>query len=624
MKEWEREQALERTQSMFRFFFQHPSNEREENGNGDASHDRFFSSFSRIRKTTNEQEQSQFEDQFKEYQGRNFDHLNDFVNQQSQKRFHEPQRKRRTQHQNRHDHDKQHQHNEFRFHRSQRVHKRFEQNHPGVHFQNTESFESRQYQGGPQQERSTNHQNFDQKRRQRAGPDQEFRYDPNKRASSQDCFKHPRKGRETASNPNQASKNGQNQQHQPTSDEKKSTFKDTKYMHPQQTPKKKAKVKSQFKKKAKVDKEMAKRYTKGTDGKWYFKGEDGRWKEHNGPPNFKKSGKKKSPKPTKTKAQFKTQPQEEQRNQDQNRDQKSQNSGENTNKYVRDKDGNWYVKVDPPPGAWSSKTEDKFYQKQQHKQENKFGHRLTQKPYSANNQWDSATSNEPRRDERFNQQQKETTHHQSASDSWQNGARYGGQRAHQFGESSRRFGADSYRSNTRQSEEPTQKARQNSQNLPRGLFMRQDGEVVDRLGNVYDRISGHFRVRQSARTSKYRNRQTISQNLHQKEHSHKQQQNQPNQKLFRDMSGNVYIKDENGNLIKVQPQKTEEAYFRQTHFSQNNENPSGTRDSYAHGRQQETNQERPRDRQTDRHWPDQQTPKYKRERAYHRPTHEEL
>ena len=124
-----------------------------------------------------------------------------------------------------------------------------------------------------------------------------------------------------------------------------------------------------------------------------------------------------------------------------------------------------------------------------------------------------------------------------------------------------------YRSNTRQSEEPTQKARQNSQNLPRGLFMRQDGEVVDRLGNVYDRIpSGQFRVRQSARTSKYRNRQTTSQNLHQKEHSHKQEQNQPNQTLFRDMSGNVYIKDENGNLIKVQPQRPKNPIFAKPIF----------------------------------------------------------
>ena len=197
----------------------------------------------------------------------------------------------------------------------------------------------------------------------------------------------------------------------------------------------------------------SRKYFRGTDGRYYYKARDGQWKARDS------------------------------RVQDKNENVRHQKGGrdsytdKNGKVYVKGSDGNWYMRMDPPTERAGSQQNADF------------------------------NKNQPQ----FKQQEQRSPGY-SNSDS------------------------------------PT---------LPRGLYRNDRGQILDRIGNVYERLlDGKYRVALTAAEAKARLKEHLR-NHNQADFLRRNPQPTPpsasKQQIFHDTTGNVYIKDNQGNLIKVKP-----------------------------------------------------------------------
>ena len=95
--------------------------------------------------------------------------------------------------------------------------------------------------------------------------------------------------------------------------------------------------------------------------------------------------------------------------------------------------------------------------------------------------------------------------------------------------------------------------------LPRGLFRNDRGQISDRIGNLYERaVNGQYRVVLTAAQAKERLKQQLRSHKQAdllRAHGRQQSADPPpsKQEIFHDPTGNVYVKDQQGNLIKIKP-----------------------------------------------------------------------
>ena len=541
LKQWQLEQAMQKTQRVFSFFFQQSASEREEDSR-DATLD-FFRLSSRVDSLKRKvQPQRNAENFLKEFQNHNFDNLNDFVKKQSHETFYERgESVQHPKHQNPND-DSFRQKN-FGFQRDQQVHKYFKQSHPHqAYFQKTE--ETSQHHR--QQKKTSGSQNLAGRARQdEKSTTQDNHFEADRKTFNHQSFTKTRKNTQESAKSYQTTENIEKQHQASVKPQQPESKK--KIFNSQHTKKTKAKV-SFKRKRSTANQEMAKRFTKGTDGKWYFKGDDGRWKVHDGPPQGVNKSKKKRSKTGKVETET------DQRKQEKQVDQKEQKH-ENFNKiYVQDKGGNWYVKVDSPFGRNSPKGKDAF---QQEDLQDEISWK-TQKNQQANRHHKSSTGN-TRDSTRFSSSQygRDVYDYERDFDVQRRGS-------HHFQKSSYDINSES---NRRQrtihySAEANGDAQGLNQNLPRGLFVSKSGKIFDRLGNIYYRLpTGQLRVQHLARANNPKYGQAHVQNR-------RKEKEKSDRTVFHDSSGNLYVKDENGNLIKVHPSES-----KRKQFQKESENP---------------------------------------------------
>lgn len=112
-------------------------------------------------------------------------------------------------------------------------------------------------------------------------------------------------------------------------------------------------------------KEATHRYTKGTDGKWYHKQMDGTWAVHDGPPPH--TVKKKPKKASRPKSES------EPSGKSDNKESGSASSymDEKGNFFVKGSDGNWYMRVKPPPEDETSDRQPKTKPRRSEERETK-------------------------------------------------------------------------------------------------------------------------------------------------------------------------------------------------------------------------------------------------------------
>ena len=663
MKEWEREQALERTRNVFKFFFQHRANERETPMNDDVLQDRFFRSFSRTpsQKATDEND---FEEQLKEFQGRNFDYLKNFVDQKNQKQ--QQQTKRSFQHQ--HSRDDTHfrqdnvQKQEFSFYHHQHGHKSFGSDGQSQH-EETKTFESRHFQENtdPRSSHSASHQH----QRHGAKPEHDTSRTQQKVYS--------RDGFQSKQQQNQNQHWGRDDPRKPrTNGEQKEARGEAKRTQP--PLKKKAKSNPQFRKKS-TDDEMIKRFTKGTDGKWYYKGDDGRWRVHDGPPSFEQRSKKKTTHSKKSENSAQQLHQKEEPS-DANKEQNKEEKREKETVYYKDKDGHWYVKVDFPfEGKTSSRQETSQSSKDhwQYQQHSHWRKKQEQRAYPTASMYHQAQSKSDHANIHYyhdasgvHQKDRESKHghttgtnhgephHQSSTGHEKSGPFYkqgslnnrGQQPGDRFYRDQHQYqrgfdyrdahlhqsGTNPYQSGTNRgeggprSQEKSAESRntpgynERTQKAPKSLFRNNRGEIVDKSGNIYERLpDGQIRLKTPAANAKqqaYHQQQRANQQQEQTKDPDKQQQT--TKKIFRDGSGNVYVKDKNGNLIKVNPKRDKPDHLYQNKRAADQQSSNARHGSSFH-QEFATKYQPNRGESSDRN---QQ--KYDNSKKYYRPAHEEL
>ena len=459
MKEWEQEQSLERTRNMFHFFFQQRTGQKEENKAEEPVGDRLFLSFSRPA-SRGKQTKEEFENQFKEFHFGNLGYLREFMEQKNrdfQRRqkanFERESRGRDT---DRESHDQNHS-SERRRSKHPNQHS-FGETPFTKHAQARSKYETPYFEANQNQQHHTSDAD--------AGREKE----PYRHASA-------REARSSQSHEDQPDGGRFDERQSSSQTGRGHVDANEKQRQSQPFLKKKPKGKTRFKKKS--DQKSKNKYTKGTDGKWYCKGDDGRWRESGPPPqNTKTRGKKKSQikqprvsleddKPTKSKQGHDAPPSEEK-------------------VYIKDDKGNWYMKVDPPPHAQSSR--DGFGSESQ------------------------------------------THAHRGFSD------------------------RDNERSRGKTNTRPS---------LPQGLHFNELGEIADRYGRLYERLpDGRFRRRSVETSETFQRRDSQRESLRRpKNFNDRPTTEQP--VIFRDGVGNVYMKDEHGNLMKMNRQQSEETHSNQ-------------------------------------------------------------
>ena len=163
---------------------------------------------------------------------------------------------------------------------------------------------------------------------------------------------------------------------------------------------------------------------------------------------------------------------------------------ENGKVYVKGSDGNWYMRIEPP-----SKTQQRS--EQQSYQQARYQHQPKSESYA-----------------RSQQSQQHSGHFSQSSST--------------------------------------------DDKLPRGLFRNDRGQVSDRIGNLYERLrDGRYRVVVTAAEAKERLKEQLRNHKQSDLLRHNRdpirQHSNSKQQIFHDATGNVYVKDQQGNLIKVKP-----------------------------------------------------------------------
>ncbi|XP_076804833.1 uncharacterized protein LOC143448822 [Clavelina lepadiformis] len=429
------------------------------------------------------------------------------------------------------------------------------QSHPNPRQQTSQSqrhFERPHQSFGSQHQPIKNRQNyqtdFDEQQRQHAGDPRQYQQGK----ATKDDKSYRRSDRQ--SEPQQYEDGRQSaDQRQRHHDEKPVLKKTTK------------KKKTSFKKKRTMtaeEKEITKQYTRGTDGRWYHKGKDGRWRVHNGPPPD--PTKKKVP-PTQTRKTQSSSKQSQQSQQRQsNKPDAEQKPNENSyrdekgNIYVRGLDGNWYMRVQPPPKKQDDKKSDR--QEQWDNQKQATDQHWTHRPHNKNKKQDSST--------RFQQTQR------SQYDGMNQEARSRSQDQHQTSfqsQQQQQHHKGEHRSTTAHSQQQRQ-AHGTSSDLPRGLFYNERQQISDRIGNIYERFpDGRYKLFMAASEARQRLKDQLRNHKQSDFLKPKGEERPtpppplPKQQVYHDSEGNVFVKDAHGNLIKVQPGQQGKA---QTHHQQ--------------------------------------------------------